>query len=443
MFFKNFTRKFDYLLFCSMLIIIALGILFVFSAIHRGKIVNPLGAKQLIAVGLGLGLMAIGIGINYQIFRQYGYFFYFFSLLSLVLVLFFGKSIRGAQSWFVLGDFSFQPSEFTKIFLIFALAVYIDKNHRQINELKSIVIPFLLTLIPMGLILKQPDFGSSVVLLPIFLSMLFIGVTKFVYLFSFIFYGLITLGIPLFITYVSFHQNILSNSAILKFLTMATNNLSQGVILFLIILAVLGIIYYILINLRFPIGFKHLLITYLIIIGGFVSSCFVQKIFLKEYQKKRLLAFLDPDLDPLGVSYHIIQSKIAIGSGGIFGKGFLCGTQAQLGFLPEQHTDFIFSVIAEEWGFWGAGLVILLFFTIVWRGINIAGESKDRFGSLIATGISSVFLFYTIINIGMVMGIMPITGLPLPLFSYGGSSLVAGMFSIGLLLNIYLRRYTY
>lgn len=441
--FKNLTKKFDYLLFFSMVLTICLGILFIFSAIHRGKVISPLWTKQLIAVGLGLGLMAIVVVVNYQIFRQYSYYFYLFSLISLVLVLFWGKSVRGAQSWFVWGNFSFQPSEFAKISVIFALAICLERSHRHIHRLEKLIVPFLLILIPMGLILRQPDFGSSLVLVPICLGMLFIGGTKSIYLLSFLFYGLITLGIPLFVTYVSFHQDVLGNSAVLRFLIMATDHLLQGLIFLLIIFAILGIIYYILVNLKFPVTLKNFIITYLIIIGGFISSCFVQKFLLRGYQKKRLLAFLDPQIDSLGAGYHIIQSKIAIGSGGILGKGFLCGTQTQLGFLPEQHTDFIFSVVAEEWGFWGAGLVLFLFFIIVWRGIDIAKKAKDRFGTLVATGISCMFLFYTIINIGMVIGIMPITGLPLPLFSYGGSSLVSGMLSIGVLLNIYLRRYTH
>ncbi len=443
MFFKNVTKKFDYILFFSMVLIILLGILFIFSAINRGKVISPLWTKQSVVFAFGLMAMLVGTVINYQIFRQYGYHIYVFSLIFLLAVLFWGKSVRGAQSWFIWSSFSFQPSEFSKIALIFALAIYIDKNHRQIHNLKNMVIPLLITLGPIMLILKQPDFGSAFVLLPVCLSMLFVGGVQSVHLLSFIFYGLITLGVPLFATYISFHRDVLSNSAVLRFMTMAVDNWLQGLILVQIILVIWGIIYRILVKLRFPINFKNFIITYLIIIGGFFSSCLVQRFFLKGYQKRRLLAFLDPLIDSLGAGYHIIQSKIAIGSGGILGKGFLCGTQTQLGFLPEQHTDFIFSVIAEEWGFLGASLILFLFLIIIWRGIIIAKESKDRFGSLVAIGISSIFLVYTVINVGMVMGIMPITGVPLPLFSYGGSSLLSGMIAVALLLNIYLRRYTY
>jgi rod shape determining protein RodA len=165
--------------------------------------------------------------------------------------------------------------------------------------------------------------------------------------------------------------------------------------------------------------------------------------FLKVYQKKRLVVFLDPYLDPLGSGYNIIQSKIAVGSGALAGKGLLYGTQSRLGFLPEQHTDFIFSVLAEQFGFIGSALLVLLLFVIVWRGIIIATQARDEFGALVASGIVTMFTFHIFLNIGMTLGMMPITGIPLPLVSYGGSSLVMNMFAIGILLNIRMKRFFY
>jgi rod shape determining protein RodA len=162
--------------------------------------------------------------------------------------------------------------------------------------------------------------------------------------------------------------------------------------------------------------------------------------FLKPYQRQRILTFLDPNLDPLGSGYHIIQSKIAVGSGGLFGKGLMNGTQGLLKFLPEQHTDFIFSVLAEEWGFVGAVIVIGLFFVLIVRGLAVAREAKDFFGGAVAMGIATLFLWQFFINIGMATGIFPVVGIPLPFLSYGGSSLVASLCSIGLLLNIYMKR---
>lgn len=162
--------------------------------------------------------------------------------------------------------------------------------------------------------------------------------------------------------------------------------------------------------------------------------------FLKDYQKKRLTVFIDPNIDPLGSGYHIIQSKIAIGSGMLFGKGLFSGTQSQLNFLPENHTDFIFAVIGEELGFIGAAIILLLYLVLLYRGVKIAGAARDNFGTLLATGITSMLTFHVLVNVGMTAGIMPVTGIPLPLMSYGVSSLTTNMVSIGILLNIYMRR---
>ena len=175
---------------------------------------------------------------------------------------------------------------------------------------------------------------------------------------------------------------------------------------------------------------------------GLISSVIIQK-FFKEYQKKRILVFLNPDLDPHGSGYNIIQSKIAIGSGGFFGKGFLQGSQAQLGFLPEKTSDFIFSVVAEEWGFFGSIIILGLFAVIVFKGIQIAFEAKDKFGALLASGITAIFFFHILINIGMVIGIMPVTGLPLCFVSYGGSNLIMSMIGVGILISVRSKKFVY
>jgi len=162
--------------------------------------------------------------------------------------------------------------------------------------------------------------------------------------------------------------------------------------------------------------------------------------FMKDYQKMRIMVFLDPNVDPLGSGYHIIQSKIAIGSGMLFGKGLFEGTQSQLNFLPENHTDFIFSVVGEEFGFIGAAVLLLLYLVVLWRGIQIALDASDMFGRLLAAGITSMLAFHVLVNVGMTMGIMPVTGIPLPLMSYGVSSLTTNLLSIAILLNIHIRK---
>ncbi|RTZ95103.1 MAG: rod shape-determining protein RodA [Deltaproteobacteria bacterium] len=183
--------------------------------------------------------------------------------------------------------------------------------------------------------------------------------------------------------------------------------------------------------------------TFILIATAGAVSIPVAWSFLKTYQKQRILTFLDPERDPLGAGYHIIQSKIAIGSGGITGKGYLEGTQNILSFLPEQHTDFIFSVLSEEWGFVGAGLVILLFLFILLWGLSVAHKCRDPFGILMSVGIVAFIFWEMFINIGMVMGLMPVVGVPLPLISYGGSSTITIMVAIGLLINVSMRRFMF
>ena len=165
--------------------------------------------------------------------------------------------------------------------------------------------------------------------------------------------------------------------------------------------------------------------------------------YLREYQKNRVLNFLDPERDPLGSGYHIIQSKIAIGSGGVFGKGYMQGTQSQLRFLPEQHTDFAFSVFGEEWGFIGCLALLFLYLFLVFWGLHIASRCNDRFGGLMAVGVTAMLFWHTVINIGMVIGIFPVVGVPLPLFSYGGTSMITSMVGVGILLNISMRRFMF
>ncbi|MEW6673445.1 MAG: rod shape-determining protein RodA [Thermodesulfobacteriota bacterium] len=178
-----------------------------------------------------------------------------------------------------------------------------------------------------------------------------------------------------------------------------------------------------------------------ILVTSTIALPLVWFFFLKAYQKRRILTFLNPDRDPLGAGYHIIQSKIAIGSGMIFGKGFLKGTQNALEFLPEQHTDFIFSVLAEEWGFVGSLVLLLLFLMLIVWGLNVAQGCREPFGTILAMGITAMIFWQVFVNLGMVMGLMPVVGVPLPLISYGGSSVVTIMISIGLLMNISMRRF--
>jgi len=279
---------------------------------------------------------------------------YFSSVLMACLVIPFG-SFRGIISFD--GDFIFFA-------YILALGKFFHRPlGREGYSLKHLAFPFLLLMIPMILILKQPDLGTAIILLLVFFSTL------------------------LFV----------------------------------------------------KIRWSSLLA--IVIVGASILPLVWR--FLKEYQKKRIMTFFNPDLDPLGAGYHLIQSKIAVGSGGIMGKGFMKGTQCKLGFLPEQQTDFIFSVLGEEWGLIGSLLVVLLYFSLIMWGLRIAVQAKDRFGAVISFGVVAMFFWHVFINIAMVLGLMPVVGIPLPLLSYGGSFLVSTLIGIGLLLNVSMRRYLF
>jgi len=274
----------------------------------------------------------------------------------------FGRTTSGSQRWLQLGFFSFQPSELAKIAIILALTRYFTENENTLGYgFRDLIVPFLILAIPLALIFKQPDLGTT---------------------------GLLVL--------ISF--------SMLAFM-----------------------------------GFR--LQTWLALGGACVAAAPIFWHFLKDYQKTRLLTFINPDLDPLKTGYHITQSKIAVGSGTIWGKGWLKGTQSQLHFLPEQHTDFVFSVWAEEWGFVGAFLLLFLFLLLISRGLKIANTSKDRAGAVLAIGISAMLFWQIFINVGMVVGIVPVVGVPLPLFSYGGTSVISTLMGIGILMNISMRRF--
>ncbi|SFG76594.1 rod shape determining protein RodA [Desulfotomaculum arcticum] len=325
--------------------------------------------KQFISVLIGTCAAMAVVYIPYEDWRKYTKHLYVINLLMLGSVLVLGQTAMGAQRWIDIGFFRFQPSESAKLIIIIVLADFLANKEGKLRNFKELLPCFVYVGLPMGLILLQPDLGTSLVFTAILFGMLFIASSK-----------------PLLITGI----------------------FSGG------LAAVIGLVW------------SHLKF------GTWIP--------LHDYQLNRLIIFLDPWSDIQGAGYHVIQSQIAIGSSGLWGKGLLRGTQSFLEFLPIRHTDFIFSVLAEEFGFLGAFLLLCLFAVFLYRGVRIAAESKDLYGTLIAVGIVSMFTFQILVNIGMTIAIMPVTGLPLPLFSYGGSSMVTNLLAIGALINIYLRR---
>ncbi|WP_313992357.1 rod shape-determining protein RodA [uncultured Selenomonas sp.] len=360
---KRLLRRTDLALIAAAAAIVIMSLVIIGSATHvntpseeRYWFVQRQGISILVDIALAAFLM----NFDYKILQRYGNHFYVFNLILLLLVMLVGQTALGAQRWIALGPISIQPSEFSKLIMIVALAAMLEKRGGRIQTLTDLAPIAAYVGVPFLLVLKQPDLGTSLVFLAIFFGMVFIAGVRLRLLF-----GILGTG-----------------------------------------LAALPVLWH----------------------------------FLKDYQKMRIMVFMDPNVDPLGAGYHIIQSKIAIGSGMLFGKGLFGGTQSQLNFLPENHTDFIFSVVGEELGFVGCAVLLLLYLVILWRGIRIAQDASDLFGRLLAVGITSMIAFHVLVNVGMTMGIMPVTGIPLPLMSYGVSSLTTNVMAIAILLNIQLRR---
>jgi rod shape determining protein RodA len=330
---------------------------------------------------------------------------YILSTIFLVIVLFIGKKTSGSESWIQVGRFQFQPSEFAKFTTILILAYFLSRRNVEPDRIITLIVSAVLTLIPIFLVILQPDLGTAIVFGSIFLGVTFwAGVPAF---------WLILILSPMVVILASF--------------------LSMKIFIIALILTTLV---FILIR-------RSLILTFLVIalnlMVGLTSEHIYHKV-LKPHQQKRIATFLNPSSDPLGAGYNVIQSKIAIGSGGLTGKGFLKGTQTQLRFVPAQWTDFIFCVPAEEFGFIGSAIILILYFILLWRILNLASILKQRFASLVAIGIFSTWAFHVVVNIGMTLGLLPVIGIWLPFLSYGGSAMWMNMAMVGLLLNFYANR---
>ena len=349
------------ILICTILLI-GIGLVALFSATQNTEYEEL--KRQIMWLGISIPIVIIVIVIDYEWIAKISPIVYGIVLILLVAVLF-TESINGASSWFNLGSFSIQPSEFAKIFTVIVFALVITKiqarGRDELSRPTRLLLALMVVAVPVLLIIKQPDYGTALAFLMATVFMLFVAGIKKRYII--------------------------------------------GAILIVVIAAPL---------------------LYFFI--------------LPEHAKTRIDVFLNPDLDPRGAGYNVIQSKLAIGSGQFLGMGLLKGNQTQLGFLYPKTTDFIFAVIGEEMGFLVAGTVIILYVLLITKSLYVAKTAKDETGSLIATGISGIFLFHFVENIGMVMGLLPITGVPLPFVSYGGSSLMTNFMLIGILLNISSKR---
>ncbi|PKL18954.1 MAG: rod shape-determining protein RodA [Spirochaetae bacterium HGW-Spirochaetae-5] len=438
MFNRDFFNRMDIVLIGAVFLAITFGILMIYSAGFDPAIAANKGLykKQIIWFIMGIIFMVVMSIINYRVLGDYALYIYGFLLFILLVTTIFGRPIRGSSSWLTFGFFSIQPSEFMKLGMVILLAKYLELRERDIKNFKELLVPSLIVLIPVLIILKQPDLGTAAIFIPVLFTMLFLGGSDVSHLVSIILIAGIAFLFPMLLTYWEWSGYKGGNFIVELFVHVDVLFTVAGILL---LIAITTFITHYFVNKSF---LRKIYIPTAVISLGLLLSVVIQNWF-KVYQKKRILVFLNPDLDPHGSGYNIIQSKVAIGSGGFFGKGFLQGTQTQLGFLPEKTSDFIFAVVAEELGFAGALLLLFILGLIIYRGIRISLDTRDKFGAMLAIGIVSILFFHVFINIGMVIGIMPVTGLPLSFFSYGGSNLFMIMMGIGILNNIKMNKSSY
>ncbi|MDR1149350.1 MAG: rod shape-determining protein RodA [Spirochaetaceae bacterium] len=433
----NIFFEIDYALLFSAILLTVFGVLFIYSAsvTSFGISVSTEYARQILWGTAGV-IIALTIAVlNYRRIYYISSYLYLGSLVLLVYTCLFGRVVNGARAWLGIGSFGIQASEFAKLTVIIFLARFLDSTKNSRNDAWRFTVSCMIVFTPMTIILLQPDFGTSLVFIAILISMTFIaGISR-----RYIVFLIITIALAGFLIVIPLWQTHILGKNI-PFLLMLSNK--KFIIIAISALSIIsGMALF---------GYIRYKKTYFYWIGygaiiailAFVISYAGQKV-LKPYQIMRLIVFLDPNVDPRGSGWNIIQSITAIGSGGILGKGYLQGTQSHYQFLPQQSTDFIFSIYSEEWGFIGGIIVFLLFLLISMRLIKIMKTTSDPFGCYIVAGIAGMYIFHFLVNVGMTIGIMPITGIPLLFMSYGGSALITAMIGIGLALSVYIRRFQY
>jgi rod shape determining protein RodA len=426
---------FDLVLFAAVAALVTIGILFIYSSgiNAKGVLVSNEFIKQILWAVSGLGILLFFAFFNYTTLRAFSMYIYAASLLLLIITLAVGREVNGSHSWLGIGELGIQPSEFTKISTVLFLAMYFTGIGNGIRELPRFLLGLFIVFVPVSFILLQPDMGTALVFFPIFLIMAYIAGAQVKHLMFIMLTGLVVMMLAAVPSLA-----IRSGAGGARFFVLLADIDSLKYFL-IAILAVTGLAF---------LGFRTLKQRYfywifygssiLLLSAGF---SLVLRLLLKDYQIMRLVIFLNPQLDPQGAGWNILQSITAIGSGGFSGKGFLQGTQSHYRFLPQQSTDFIFSILAEEWGFLGGVCILVLFLVILLRGVSIVWSSRDDYAILLGSGILSMVFFHVVVNAGMAMGIMPVMGIPLPLLSYGGSSLWTAMVGVGILMNISRRRF--
>jgi rod shape determining protein RodA len=414
--------------------------------------------KQLLWIIAALLIAAVIIFIDTRFYSFFAYAIYAISIFLLVIVLFLGKDVHGSRSWFEIFGFHFQPTEFAKVATCLAVAKYLSSYSVKIEKFKTLMVVGIIIFIPAGFILLQPDFGSLIT----FIALVFIlyreGFPGWFLFFGFLLLALFVLAllmeimpILIILIVITLSSLILINKRYKEPVLMALSFISfywivygicrlfhlriEHYLILLISIAITSICFFVLAIVRRFASIIWITVFLWISIGFTYSVNYVFNNLMAPHQQHRVNILLGIETDPGGAGYNINQSKIAIGSGGFIGKGYLQGTQTKFNFVPEQSTDFIFCTVGEEWGFLGSFIVLSLFVIFLLRLIFLAERQRSAFGRIYGYGVISILFFHMAINIGMTVGLLPVIGIPLPFFSYGGSALWA--FTI--LLFIFLR----
>ncbi len=396
---KNIFYNIDWITVCLFLALVLFGWMNIYAAVYNDEHKNIFDfsqsyGKQLIWIACAIILSLIIMMIDVKFFPAFSYFIFVLVLVLLVAVLIMGSATAGSKSWFQIGDFKLQPSEFAKFATNLAIAKYLSASNIKIQDIKTKLVTFLILGLPVLLIILQNDTGSALVYI------------------AFVF--------------VLYREGLSGNVLIIGFLVIVLFFLSLLINKFLVIGVIAGIALLLFVYIRKRRKEITMLVGLFILTAGFVFSVdYVYENVLEQHQKDRIDVLLGKATDLRGVGYNVNQSKIAIGSGGFLGKGFLEGTQTKFNFVPEQSTDFIFCTIGEEWGFTGSTIVIILYVWLFIRIIMMAERQRSSYGRIYGYGVASILFFHFLINIAMTIGLAPVIGIPLPFISYGGSSLWA------------------
>ena len=424
----------DFFILLSVTVLLVIGVFFIYSSgiTSSGTIVSREYLKQIVWASAGLAIALALALVNYRRFYDLSLYMYLIILAPLIYTCIFGRTAYGTR-WLRIGSFGLQASEFAKVTTILFLARYLSDSQRSANSFVRFMGSCLIVLVPMGIVLIQPDLGTALVFIPILLCMTFIAGVSLRYV---IFSASCIMVTGFLLVLPLWQSHILRKT--LPVLTLLTNpRLTALAVLVFGVIAAIAVFGYT----KYRKGYFFWIAYSTAIVIFSLGASFIARKVLREYKIMRLIVFLNPNVDPRGAGWNIIQSITAIGSGGFAGKGFLRGTQSHYRFLPEQSTDFIFSIFSEEAGFLGGLLVFALFLVICMRLLKLMKTVVDPFAVYVCAGLAGMYIFHFLINVGMTMGIMPITGIPLLFMSYGGSAVISAMTGVGIVLSIHVRRF--